>query len=145
MWKYFIRPLFFLFDPEIIHDFLIKWTKVLGGAGSPDMRFTSPLLEKKVFGINFPNPVGLAAGFDKNAEIVTSIRKLGGFGFTEIGTVTPRPQAGNPKKRIFRLAKDDALINRLGFNNDGVDAVVKRLKNKKFKYYNTSLPIGANI
>ena len=66
MWKYFIRPLFFLFDPEIIHDFLINWTKVLGGAGSPDMRFTSPLLEKKVFGINFPNPVGLAAGFDKN-------------------------------------------------------------------------------
>mgnify|MGYP003298017139 CR=1 FL=1 len=103
------------------------------------------LIEKKVFGINFPNPVGLAAGFDKNAEIVTSIRKLGGFGFTEIGTVTPRPQSGNPKKRIFRLTKDDALINRLGFNNDGVDAVVNRLKNKKFKYYNTSLPIGANI
>ena len=145
MWKYFIRPLFFLFDPELVHNFLIKWTKLLGGAGSPDMRFTSPLLEKKVFGINFPNPVGLAAGFDKNAEIVTSIRRLGGFGFTEIGTVTPRPQAGNPKKRIFRLTKDDALINRLGFNNDGVDAVVKRLKNKKFKFHNTSLPIGANI
>ena len=145
MWKYFIRPLFFLFDPELVHNFLIKWTKLLGGAGSPDMRLTSPLLEKKVFGINFPNPVGLAAGFDKNAEIVSSTRRLGGFGFTEIGTVTPRPQAGNPKKRIFRLTKDDALINRLGFNNDGVDAVAKRLKNKKFKFYNTSLPIGANI
>ena len=145
MWKYFIRPLFFLFDPELVHNFLIKWTKLFGATGLPDMRFTSPLIEKKVFGINFPNPVGLAAGFDKNAEIVTSIRKLGGFGFTEIGTVTPRPQSGNPKKRIFRLTKDDALINRLGFNNDGVDAVVKRLKNKKFKYYNTSLPVGANI
>ena len=145
MWKYFIRPLFFLFDPELVHNFLIKWTKLFGGTGLPDMRFTSPLIEKKVFGINFPNPVGLAAGFDKNAEIVTSIRRFGGFGFTEIGTVTPRPQSGNPKKRIFRLTKDDALINRLGFNNDGVDAVVNRLKNKKFKYYNTSLPIGANI
>lgn len=145
MWKYFIRPLFFLFDPELVHNFLIKFTKLFGGAGLPDMRFTSPLIEKKVFGINFPNPVGLAAGFDKNAEIVTSIRRLGGFGFTEIGTVTPRPQSGNPKKRVFRLTKDDALINRLGFNNDGVDAIVKRLKNKKFKYYNTSLPIGANI
>ena len=124
MWKYFIRPLFFLFDPELVHNFLIKWTKLFGGTGLPDMRFTSPLIEKKVFGINFPNPVGLAAGFDKNAEIVTSIRRFGGFGFTEIGTVTPRPQSGNPKKRIFRLTKDDALINRLGFNNDGVDAVV---------------------
>ena len=78
--------------------------------------------------------MGLAAGFDKNAEIVTSIRRLGGFGFTEIGTVTPRPQAGNPKKRIFRLTKDDALINRLGFNNDGVDAVVKRLKIKNLNF-----------
>jgi len=145
MWKYFIRPLFFLFDPELVHNFLIKFTKLFGGTGLPDMRFTSPLIEKKVFGINFPNPIGLAAGFDKNAEIVTSIRRLGGFGFTEIGTVTPRPQSGNPKKRVFRLTKDDALINRLGFNNDGVDAVVKRLKNKKFKYHNTSLPIGANI
>ncbi len=145
MWKYFIRPLFFLFDPELVHNFLIKWTKLFGSTGLPDMRFSSPLIEKKVFGINFPNPVGLAAGFDKNAEIVTSIRRFGGFGFTEIGTVTPRPQSGNPKKRIFRLTKDDALINRLGFNNDGVDAVVNRLKNKKFKYYDTSLPIGANI
>tara|TARA_B100000927_G_scaffold247635_1_gene210989 strand:+ start:326 stop:1363 length:1038 start_codon:yes stop_codon:yes gene_type:complete len=147
MWKYFLKPLFFLFDPEFVHNFLILFTRFFAKVGlTPlDMRVDHPSLQKKLFGINFPNSVGLAAGFDKNAEIFTSIRKLGGFGFTEIGTVTPKPQSGNPKKRIFRLTTDNALINRLGFNNDGVDAIVERLKNNRFKSLGSKLPIGANI
>ena len=95
-------------------------------------------LEREVFGIKFPNPVGLAAGFDKNAEIYKQMHDHG-FGFIEIGTVTPKPQDGNPKKRIFRLVNDDAIINRLGFNNDGVDQIVKRLKK------NINVIIGGNI
>lgn len=95
-------------------------------------------LEKEVFGIKFPNPVGLAAGFDKNAEIFNQMHDHG-FGFVEIGTVTPKPQDGNPKKRIFRLIKDNALINRLGFNNDGVEKIVDRLKK------NNRVIIGGNI
>ena len=95
-------------------------------------------LEREVFGIKFPNPVGLAAGFDKNAEIYKQMHDHG-FGFIEIGTVTPKPQDGNPKKRIFRLVNDDAIINRLGFNNDGVDEIVNRLKK------NINVIIGGNI
>ena len=95
-------------------------------------------LEREVFGIKFPNPVGLAAGFDKNAEIYKQMHDHG-FGFIEIGTVTPKPQDGNPKKRIFRLVNDDAIINRLGFNNDGVDQIVNRLKK------NINVIIGGNI
>ena len=95
-------------------------------------------LEREVFGIKFPNPVGLAAGFDKNAEIYKQMHDHG-FGFVEIGTVTPKPQDGNPKKRIFRLVNDDAIINRLGFNNDGVDQIVNRLKK------NINVIIGGNI
>ena len=97
-----------------------------------------PSLEKEVFGIKFPNPVGLAAGFDKNAEVYKQMYSLG-FGFVEIGTVTPVSQGGNPKKRIYRLVNDNALINRLGFNNDGVDKIVGRLRNKG------NIIIGGNI
>lgn len=99
----------------------------------------SPLLEKEIFGLKFKNPVGIAAGFDKNALILNELEDFG-FGFVEIGTVTPRPQQGNPKKRLFRLKKDQALINRMGFNNDGVDAITNRLKSKT-----TKLIIGGNI
>ena len=95
-------------------------------------------LEREVFGFKFPNPVRLAAGFDKNAEIYKQMHDHG-FGFIEIGTVTPKPQDGNPKKRIFRLVNDDAIINRLGFNNDGVDQIVNRLKK------NINVIIGGNI
>ncbi len=96
-------------------------------------------LKKEFFGINFPNPVGLAAGFDKNAKYIDELSCLG-FGFIEIGTVTPLPQEGNPLPRLFRLAKDQGIINRMGFNNDGVDAVVERLKKRK-----SNIIIGGNI
>lgn len=101
--------------------------------------YENPKLETKVFGLTFKNPVGLAAGFDKNAKYIDELATLG-FGFIEIGTVTPLPQEGNPKPRLFRLKKDEAIINRMGFNNDGVDAVVKRLKNRE-----SDIIIGGNI
>ena len=92
-------------------------------------------MERELFGLKFKNPVGLAAGLDKNAKYYKELSMLG-FGFIEIGTVTPRPQPGNEKKRLFRLVEDSAIINRMGFNNEGVDAVLKRLKE------NTSVLIG---
>jgi len=99
----------------------------------------NPDLEREVFGLKFKNPVGLAAGFDKNAKYIDALKSLG-FGFVEIGTLTPRPQEGNPKPRLFRLPKDKALINRMGFNNEGVDAAVERLKNRP-----KDIIIGGNI
>ena len=98
-----------------------------------------PSLEREVFGLKFKNPVGLAAGFDKNAELIDDFTHLG-FGFIEIGTLTPKGQPGNPQPRLFRLPSDEALINRMGFNNDGVDAAVERLKNRK-----STLLVGGNI
>ena len=88
---------------------------------------TSKSLEREVFGIKFPNPVGLAAGFDKDAKLYHELSNFG-FGFIEIGTLTPKPQDGNPKKRMFRLTEDKGLINRLGFNNEGVQSAINRLK-----------------
>ena len=99
----------------------------------------NPALEKEVLGLKFKNSVGVAAGFDKNALLLNELEDFG-FGFVEIGTVTPRPQVGNPKKRLFRLREDQGLINRMGFNNDGVDVISNRLKNKT-----TKLIIGGNI
>lgn len=104
------------------------------------LTFEDARLEKTVFGIKFPNPVGLAAGFDKDGKYFEDMSKLG-FGFIEIGTVTPKPQPGNPRPRLFRLPSDHALINRMGFNNDGVDAMAKRLKKKR----STGIIIGGNI
>lgn len=107
--------------------------------------YASPALERKVFGLTYKNPVGLGAGFDKNALYLQEIRSLG-FGFTEIGTVTPRPQAGNEQPRLFRLPKDKALINRMGFNNDGVDVVRKRLEDWRAGHSrNGNFIIGGNI
>ena len=94
----------------------------------------SKSLEREVFGIKFPNPVGLAAGFDKNAELFNELSNFG-FGFIEIGTVTPKPQPGNKKKRVFRLNEDSSLINRLGFNNKGVDFAKNNLKKQRGNYY----------
>ena len=99
----------------------------------------APQLKKELFGLSFENPVGLAAGFDKNAMLFDEFSNYG-FGFIEVGTVTPKAQPGNPKKRIFRLKADEALINRMGFNNDGVDVVVERLKKRK-----SNVIIGGNI
>lgn len=144
MYKLLIRPLLFLFDPEKVHHFTFACIRLLGkipGCLRLVRRVyvnNDPGLQREVFGLQFPNPVGLAAGFDKNA---THFRELSafGFGFIEIGTVTPKPQEGNPKKRLFRLPEDHAIINRMGFNNDGAKAIAARLKNKQ------GILIGGNI
>ena len=144
-YKLIIRPVLFLFDPEKVHHFTFWMVK--NGFKLPFIKtfiekmysFENESLKKELFGLIFKNPVGLAAGFDKNAKLIDELA-LFGFGFIEIGTVTPKPQAGNPKKRLFRLPKDKAIINRMGFNNDGVDAVVERLKKVK-----SDVIIGGNI
>ena len=140
MYKTIIRPLFFLFDPEEIHYFTFKLLKNFSWISSmfKDKIVEDPRLEREVFGLKFKNPVGLAAGFDKDAKLFQELSNLG-FGFIEIGTLTPKPQDGNPKKRLFRLKEDSAIINRMGFNNGGVDAAVERLKSNK------NVLIGGNI
>jgi dihydroorotate dehydrogenase len=152
MYKWF-RSLLFLFPPESVHHFSMS---VLNGisATRPGRYFLRKLFsaddishQKKIAGLVFKNPVGLAAGFDKNALYLQSLETLG-FGFIEIGTVTPLAQSGNPKPRLFRLKKDDALINRMGFNNHGVDKVAERLKKwmgKNAASGNRRLRIGGNI
>jgi len=145
MYKLFIRPLFFLIDPEKIHHFTFLFLKVIGRIpGAPSLLrlfFTHkhPKLEKTILGLYFPNPVGLAAGFDKDAKLIDRLVCFG-FGFIEIGTLTPKPQVGNDKPRLFRLPKDQALINRMGFNNDGVLEAVERLKQRQSK-----IIVGGNI
>ena len=144
MYKKIISPFLFLFDPEKIHTFTFFLIKVffkipiLGFIIESFYKVESPKLTRKLFGLTFENPVGIAAGFDKNATHISEFEKFG-FGFIEIGTVTPKPQDGNPKKRLFRLKEDTAIINRMGFNNDGVVKIKNRLK----KNYNVL--IGGNI
>ncbi|MFM1878455.1 MAG: hypothetical protein RLZZ241_1321 [Bacteroidota bacterium] len=134
MYKYLLRPLLFKFDPERVHHWSFTGIRILHLLGfGPWIRKVYQIrdkrLEREVFGIRFPNPVGLAAGFDKDAKLYNELGNFG-FGFIEIGTLTPRPQLGNPKKRLFRLKADQAIINRMGFNNGGVAAAVSRLKKK---------------
>ncbi len=140
MYKSFIRPVLFKFDPEQVHYFTFSILKNFGFLSS--VFFPKPIedkrLEREVFGLKFKNPVGLAAGFDKDAKMFSELSGLG-FGFIEIGTLTPKAQEGNPKKRLFRLKEDSAIINRMGFNNGGVDAAVVRLKKNK------NVLIGGNI
>ena len=144
MYKSIIRPLLFLFDPEKVHQFTFRWLKFVNKIPFvPALlrvryRLKDKCLEREVFGIKFLNPVGLAAGLDKNAELFSELSSLG-FGFIEIGTVTPKPQPGNPPKRLFRLVEDEGIINRMGFNNEGVEAIVARLKKNK------NVIIGGNI
>lgn len=145
MYKKIIRPLLFLLQPETIHHLMVGLMKIARHTplAKPIMRATmtvrDPRLEREVFGLRFPNPIGLAAGFDKNAE-VSDILSCMGFGFVEIGTVTPKAQSGNPKPRLFRLPQDRAIINRMGFNNRGVDAAIERLRKR-----NPEIKIGGNI
>ncbi|TRW26446.1 quinone-dependent dihydroorotate dehydrogenase [Flavobacterium zepuense] len=133
MYKSLIRPLLFKFDPEKIHHFTFSSIRFLNNIpGMPGVlkgiyNVSDLRLEREVFGLKFKNPVGLAAGLDKDAKLYKQLSGLG-FGFIEIGTLTPKPQEGNPKKRLFRLREDSALINRMGFNNGGVQEAVKRLK-----------------
>ena len=144
MYKLLIRPLFFLFDPEKIHHFtfsFIRFVNKVPGFSSIFRRLyliEDKKLERQLFGLTFKNPVGLAAGFDKDAKLFNELNNFG-FGFIEIGTLTPKPQDGNPKKRLFRLKADQAIINRMGFNNGGVFEAVERLK------HNKGVLIGGNI
>ena len=125
-----IKPFLFNLDPETAHDLAIKSLKFSPFTKNMFQVDGEQILNIEVLGKKFSNPIGLAAGFDKSAEVYNSILKLG-FGFVEVGTVTPLKQFGNPKPRIFRLEEDNALINRLGFNNDGIDAVKKRIKSNR--------------
>lgn len=122
-----MRPLLFTLPPETAHRAAIRALQL---GLCPVSRLTHPSLTTRIAGLDLPNPVGLAAGFDKNAECYSGALRAG-FGFVEIGTVTPRPQPGNPSPRVFRLVESRALINRLGFNNEGVDAAVARLKKRR--------------
>ena len=146
-----IKPILFKFDPEKVHHFVtasLKRFNRWGGAAISRAvwNFENARLEKEVFGLRFKNPVGLAAGFDKNGELMGEMANMG-FGFVEIGTVTPLPQGGNPRPRMFRLPADGALINRMGFNNLGVDVVAERLAayRKKAKNAKQQIIIGGNI
>jgi len=159
-----LRSVLFLFDPEWVHYFSMFWLKMICKTGFLKSLVISNYKPKgnnqySIFNIRFPNRVGLGAGFDKNAQYLNELEALG-FGFVEIGTVTPLPQAGNDKPRLFRLPKDKALINRMGFNNDGVEAIAKRLQtwqqrqssivnrelsDSQLTTHNSRLIIGGNI
>jgi len=144
MYKGLIRPLLFLMNAEQAHHFTFKTLKVLfqiPGVKTITSLFFGSLKgrEKQVMGLHFKNPVGLAAGFDKDAKLYNELSAFG-FGFIEVGTLTPKPQDGNPKPRLFRIVEDEAVINRMGFNNGGLDAAALRLAKKK-----TDIIIGGNI
>ena len=126
----FLRPYIFSLDPEAAHDLAIQSLKANILPKSFFDVAGEELLETNLFNMKLPNPIGLAAGFDKSAEVYNSLFKLG-FGFIEVGTVTPKRQLGNPKPRIFRLEKDQALINRLGFNNHGSEVIFKRISKNR--------------
>ncbi|PHR69407.1 MAG: dihydroorotate dehydrogenase (quinone) [Lutibacter sp.] len=145
MYKLIIRPILFLFDPEKVHHFTFWFLKIvfkvpfISSIVKKIYTVESPKLERKLFGLTFKNPVGLGAGFDKNALLFNELSNFD-FGFIEIGTATPEPQIGNPKQRLFRLLDDEGIINRMGFNNDGVEVIAKRLRNR-----NKNIIIGGNI
>jgi dihydroorotate dehydrogenase len=145
MYRFLIRPVLFLFDPESIHHFtfrFLKWALALPGIrGLIQSIYQNqhPSFKRTLFGIEFENPVGLAAGFDKDAKLIDELAAFG-FGFIEIGTLTPIAQSGNDKPRLFRLPADQAIINRMGFNNEGVEEAVIRLRNRKSKVI-----VGGNI
>tara|TARA_B100001287_G_scaffold104781_1_gene88054 strand:+ start:2055 stop:3089 length:1035 start_codon:yes stop_codon:yes gene_type:complete len=145
VYKLLVRPLLFSFDPEWVHYFTLNALRLLNKIPFSSWLFRkiysyqNSSLEKELFGIKFKNPVGLAAGFDKNGKYIKEMSNLG-FGFIEIGTITPKPQPGNPKKRLFRVQNDLAIINRLGINNDGNTLCAERLKKN-----NSDVVIGGNI
>ena len=141
-----VRSILFLFDAEKVHYFVMRLLRFIHSAGPLRLIFRSvfvvedPRLQTEFLGLKFPNPVGLAAGFDKNAQNIDALADCG-FGFIEIGTITPKAQPGNDKPRLFRLKADQAILNRMGFNNDGVEAAITSLKKRK----NKAILIGGNI
>jgi dihydroorotate dehydrogenase len=145
MYKLLIRPILFQFDPEKVHYFTFSLIKTLckipfvSGIFRSLYQVNDKKLERNLFGLTFKNPVGLAAGFDKNAVLYNELTNFG-FGFIEIGTVTPKGQVGNPKQRLFRLKEDEGIINRMGFNNEGLEIAIEQLKKNKGKVI-----IGGNI
>ena len=145
MYKIFFRPILFLFQAEFIHNISFLFIKIICNVPILNILikklfcYDNKKLEVNLFGIKFKNRIGLAAGFDKNAKILNEIEYFG-FGHVEIGTITPIAQSGNQKPRLFRLQSEKALINRMGFNNDGLDKILKRIKS-----YKGNLVIGANI
>lgn len=145
MYKSLLKPLLFLKKPEEAHHLTFDLTKltfnlpIINSLVTSNFKLEDPRLEREVFGLRFKNPVGLAAGFDKDAKLIDEMAMLG-FGFIEIGTLTPKPQEGNPQPRLFRLPQDEALINRMGFNNGGVAEAVERLKKRK-----SDVIVGGNI
>ena len=148
MYRWLIKPILFLLPPEKAHHFALSslyfLTRIPGLSSMMRklFKFQSPVLERDCFGLHFKNPVGLAAGFDKDAKYI-ELMDLLGFGFIEIGTVTPKPQKGNDLPRLFRLPQDNALINRMGFNNEGLEAAQSRLK--KLREKGSRIIIGGNI
>ncbi len=137
-----IRSLIFKLDPEAAHNLAIKSLKFNFVPSMPDENKNDPLFKTEFFGRSIENPIGMAAGFDKNAEVYNSLFKLG-FGFVEVGTITPLKQYGNPKPRVFRLVEDEALINRLGFNNLGAENIIDKIKANK-KVGTLGVNIGPN-
>lgn len=146
IYENFLRPCLFAMEPEMVHSLAVSLLErtgrsaVLRDALARRFTFSHPSLETRVAGIRFPNPIGLAAGFDKDCRLAQALPSLG-FGFLELGTLTPLPQAGNPRPRIFRAPEARALINRLGFNNEGAEAAAQRLRSLAFR----AGPIGINI
>lgn len=143
----FVRPLLFAIDPEAAHGLTLRSLRAASHVNLAlrALRvFQPPKRAKTLFGLNFPNPIGLAAGLDKNGVALPAWSALG-FGFIEIGTVTAKSQSGNPKPRIFRFPEQNALINRLGFNNDGADAIARRLRNLQASGRWPRVPVGINI
>jgi dihydroorotate dehydrogenase len=143
----FLKPILFKMEPENVHHLVIATLEII--SRYPSLlrilrRSSAKSLEKEVFGLRFPNPIGLAAGFDKNAIALPAWEALG-FGFVEVGTITAQPQPGNPRPRIFRIPELEALINRLGFNNEGATAIAARLEGLKASRRWPKIPVGINI
>lgn len=147
IYKHMVRPIAFRMDPEVIHERVLKqlkWLRPFKPLLRKQFSIESERLEQKIWGYTFPNPIGLAGGFDKNA-LCTDLWEMFGFGFLEIGTVTPRPQQGNTKPRLFRYPESEALVNRMGFNNDGSDAIAKRLEYEQSKGRKRTTILGISI
>ena len=144
-YKWVLKPIFFKIDPEVIHDRMIKFGHFLGKYSINKkivnffFGYSNPSLSQNVLGINFKNPIGLSAGFDKNANIIDVMSPVG-FGFTEVGSITGETCLGNPKPRLWRLKKSQSLAVYYGLLNDGCESIAKKLKNKKF-----AIPVGINI